>query len=383
MKEPWPKVPIGRVLRQCDTSVPTGQLVEIQLAGVYSFGRGLFLRGQMAPGKTTYKTYNRLVTDDFVVSQPKGWEGALARVTKEFDGSFLSPVFATFRADRSSLEPGFLECFCKREAVWAALRRGARGIGARRESVSPQHFLSLEMPLPPLAEQQRLVARVGKLASLVKEASALRQRACEEAEALVISLHAHIAGKRTRALGQMLVLEEHSVPVSPTGSYPQVGVKSFGGGLFRKTAVAGTATTYRAFNRLYEGAVLLSQVKGWEGAVAVCPSELAGWFVSPEYRTFRCVPAEARPRYLAAIVRTEWFWSKLGNASRGVGARRERIRPERFLQVELPMPDVEQQKRAERLFAEVDALKCLQAETAAQLEALLPATLDKAFKGEL
>jgi hypothetical protein len=35
------------------------------------------------------------------------------------------------------------------------------------------------------------------------------------------------------------------------------------------------------------------------------------------------------------------------------------------------------------LQADVDALKRLQAETAAELDALLPATLDRAFKGEL
>jgi type I restriction enzyme S subunit len=33
--------------------------------------------------------------------------------------------------------------------------------------------------------------------------------------------------------------------------------------------------------------------------------------------------------------------------------------------------------------AEVDALKHLQAETSAELDALLPSILDKAFKGEL
>lgn len=33
--------------------------------------------------------------------------------------------------------------------------------------------------------------------------------------------------------------------------------------------------------------------------------------------------------------------------------------------------------------AELDALKCLQAETVAELDALLPAILDRAFKGEL
>jgi len=41
------------------------------------------------------------------------------------------------------------------------------------------------------------------------------------------------------------------------------------------------------------------------------------WFVSPEYRTFRCISTEVRPRYLAALVRTEWFWRKLSHATRG------------------------------------------------------------------
>ena len=40
-------------------------------------------------------------------------------------------------------------------------------------------------------------------------------------------------------------------------------------------------------------------------------------------------------------------------------------------------------KSMDALQAEVDALKRLQAETAAELDALLPAILDRAFKGEL
>ena len=39
--------------------------------------------------------------------------------------------------------------------------------------------------------------------------------------------------------------------------------------------------------------------------------------------------------------------------------------------------------KLDALQAEVDALKRLQVETAAELHALLPAILDRAFKGEL
>jgi type I restriction enzyme, S subunit len=45
-----------------------------------------------------------------------------------------------------------------------------------------------------------------------------------------------------------------------------------------------------------------------------------------------------------------------------------------------PKPPLAEQRR---IVAELDALKRLQAETAAELDALLPSILDRAFKGEL
>ena len=55
--------------------------------------------------------------------------------------------------------------------------------------------------------------------------------------------------------------------------------------------------------------------------------------------------------------------------------------------VQIVVPPLAEQRRIvaelDALQAEVDALKRLQAETAAELDALLPAILDRAFKGEL
>jgi type I restriction enzyme S subunit len=53
----------------------------------------------------------------------------------------------------------------------------------------------------------------------------------------------------------------------------------------------------------------------------------------------------------------------------------------------VPVLSIPEQRRIvlelEELQAEVDALKRLQTETAAELDAMLPAILDRAFKGEL
>ena len=53
------------------------------------------------------------------------------------------------------------------------------------------------------------------------------------------------------------------------------------------------------------------------------------------------------------------------------------------MRIPIPVPKYAEQLRFDALCQEVDALKRLQAETAAELDALLPAILDKAFKGEL
>lgn len=63
------------------------------------------------------------------------------------------------------------------------------------------------------------------------------------------------------------------------------------------------------------------------------------------------------------------------------------INQERIGIFEISVPRLAEQLRIvaelDALQAEVDALKHLQAETAAELDALLPAILDRAFKGEL
>jgi type I restriction enzyme S subunit len=49
--------------------------------------------------------------------------------------------------------------------------------------------------------------------------------------------------------------------------------------------------------------------------------------------------------------------------------------------MQIPIPPVEQQKQALVVLERLKALKQLQAETATELDALLPSVLDRAFKG--
>jgi len=169
-------------------AVPVEAAESYPIAGVYSFGRGLFAREPLPGSATTYKVFHRLHADDFVLSQLKAWEGALALVPQAFDGWYLSPQFPTFRVDDERLDPRFLGWYFKQRPTWEALRGDARGMGARRDSVSPARFLNRTIPLPPLGEQRLIVTRVEALAAKVEEAKSLRTAAAEEGEALVRSM---------------------------------------------------------------------------------------------------------------------------------------------------------------------------------------------------
>jgi type I restriction enzyme S subunit len=375
----WPIVTLDTVMHTHIDAVPSTQLDTVNLAGVYGFGRGLFRRGPISPSDTTYKSFHRLNSGDFVISSPKAWEGAIARICEDFDGWFLSPVFPTFRADAERLDTRYLEWYCKQETVWGELQGKAKGMGARRESVSPTQFLSLKIPLPPLPEQQAIVAQLDAIVGKTQQVKMHLDAIDQAASALLLSLHHKLANGRTVRLGEVMELFELSESVTGTGSYPQVGVRGFGGGLFSKAAITGTETSYRSFNRLYTDAIVLSQVKGWEGAIARCPQGLDGWFVSPEYRTFKCKEGQASAEYIGALVKTEWFWTQLKDATRGVGARRERTRPEQFLNIEIALPVLIDQLKIVEILKHQLQLKSKHAAIREANDALLPAITDLIF----
>ena len=256
-------------------------------------------------------------------------------------------------------------------------------MGVRRVTLNPTALLSCALPLPPLAEQRRIAARLDEAAARIAHVRAHLACQMADAETLLTRSHTVVSGGRTIMLSNLLEHYEDEIAVEPEKEYPQVGIRSFGSGLFAKGAVSGMKTTYSVFHRLYSGAVVLSQVKGWEGAIAVCPAKLDRWFVSPEYRTFRCLPDELLPEYFAHLCVTNWFWSRLAGVSRGAGARRDRVRPELFLQLEIPMPTVDEQRQLLRVFERLDSIRAHAAQITADLDALERSMLAAAFRGEL
>ena len=381
MNTDWPLTPLGEVLTERRETPDASALAtgEIPIVAKVGFNDGQI---HLRVGGDTKTGMILIRPGDIVVSGINAAKGAIALYEKEKTRPIAATIhYGAYIPDTSRVDVFYL---------WWLLRSGTfRDLlqeyvpGGIKTELKAKRFLPIPVPLPPLSEQRRIVARIDELAAKIEEAKGLRREAVEAVEAFTLSLHIDLSASRKVSMADIMRLHEDKAEVRVGEIYPQVGVKGFGQGLFARETLASTDTTYKAFNRLYAGSVVLSQVKGWEGAIAVCPIELEGRFVSPEYRTFQCIAGNADPKYLSTIIKMPWFWNRLKNATHGVGGRRERTRPEQFLKIEVPMPTYEKQVQATRLFCQTDALKALQAETAAELAALLPSVLDRAFSGRL
>jgi len=88
--------------------------------------------------------------------------------------------------NQECLEPRFLEWLSKTSTFVDLCKAASEGT-TNRVRLKEEKFLSMEISLPALDEQQRIVARIEELTVKIGEARELRRQAVEEAEALITS----------------------------------------------------------------------------------------------------------------------------------------------------------------------------------------------------
>lgn len=376
----WPTVPLGEVLEHRKEFIEINDLERYKRCRVQLHAQGIVLRDNVPGAEIKTKKQQVCNSGEFLVAEIDAKLGGYGIVPTDLDGAIVSSHYFLFGIREDRLDRSFLGYFIRTPGFFEQV--AAQG-STNYAAIRPSHVLEYKIPLPPLPEQRRLVERIDVLAAKIEEAKGLRRESDARCSDFVGSLHTFLARGRVVRLGDVISLHEDRVPIVAGQEYPQVGVKGFGGGLFARETLTSGQTTYKNFNRLHAGMLVLSQVKGWEGAVAVCSQSLSGRYVSPEYRTFRCNSDELRSDYLEMLVPTEWFWGRLSTMTRGVGARRERIRPELFLDMELPMPTLADQQHGMEVFRRLLGTYSDRVLIPSELDAMLPAILDRAFRGEL
>jgi len=402
MNKRWPKVKLGDVLQRIERFESRNELVEYPFAGTYSFARGIFV-GERKLGSTfALPKIQRIRAGDFIYCKIMAWEGAFGIAPKQAENCVMSGAFVVYELNRDRIDEKFLDYFFKVPDHWQRIGRQSSGTNVRRQSLHPTQFEQAEIPLPPLAEQRRVVARIEELAAQVLEARNLRRQAAEEAETLLASYRRATFGEVPA--NDWIPLSDYVANIvngkSPaTDGRPasadewgvlKVGAVSFGVFDERQNKALPISFDVAPALEVRPRDFIMSRANTVElvGACALVRKTRPKLMLSD--KTFRFVFSEPRkvvPEYLEQALKSPALREQIERGASGTSPTMKNISKEKVLALRLPPFALAEQRRivAELggLQAELDALKRLQAETATELDALLPSILDRAFNGSL
>jgi type I restriction enzyme S subunit len=381
VKTPWPTVRLSEVLTRADETIKPEADTEYREITVKLWGKGVIERGRVTGAEISGRRFVAR-TGQFIASRIDARNGAMGLVPASLNGALVTNDFPLFHLNAKRLEPAFLGWLCRTADFVELCLRASEGT-TNRVRLKEDSFLALEIPLPPVAEQRRVVTRIEELAAQIQEARTLRRQAAEEAEALLRSIITDDKQARLTPMRELVKLRSPDVTARTDETYQFAGVYCFGRGVFKAARKSGMDFAYPRLTRLCAGEFVYPKLMAWEGALGVVPPECDGCVVSTEFPVFEVNEDRVLNEVLDIYFRTPSVWPEIAGESTGTNIRRRRLNPQDFLDYEMPLPSRETQMTLRKVKAEVDTLKRLQAGTAAELDALLPAILDRAFKGEL
>lgn len=387
MSDKWPLVPLGEVLCQRKEFIQIDDTETYKRCRVQLHAKGIVLRDIVAGSEIKTKKQQVCRASEFLVAEIDAKVGGFGIVPDELEGAIVSSHYFLFEIDAAKLERRFLDYFIRtpnfRDQVAA---QGSTNYAAIR----PKDVLGYILPLPPLAEQRRIVARIEALAGKIEEARVLLQQTLNECEAVLASVSdATFKPKTNWSEARVKDFCEHpqygfteSATTEPVG--PRfLRITDIQNGQVNWNAVPFCPCPNPEPYLLRKGDLVFARTGATTGksfVISDCPDAIfASYLIRLRVRHTLSV------EYLYRYFQTPSYWSQITDEKKGTG--QPNVNGQKLSNIRVPVPPPEEQRRIisflDELQAKVDPLKQLQAQTAAELDALLPSILDKAFKGEL
>lgn len=390
-RSPWAIVRLADVLLQQKREVTVDAAEEYRVLGAHWYAKGLYVKDTKPGSQIKAAKLYRVEQGDFVYNRLFAWKGSFAVADSTAHGCYVSNEFPTFTVKRDRVDSAFLWWYFSRQSAWDdALGVSYGATPTSRNRLKERDLLGMELPLPSVDEQRRIVAKIERLAAKIDEARGIREFSIREVQALLASTYDACF---TPAKGWNVL------PVSAFCEKPQYGftasatTEPLGPQMVRITDIQGGQVQWDGVPYclcpepepylLQENDILFARTGATTGKsflIGECPNA-----VFASYLIRLRIKSDVTPDYLYAFFQTPNYWQQIADNKTGTG--QPNCNGTKLAAVQVPVPPESEQHRIvaylDSLQAKADRIKALQQKTAAELDALLPSILDKAFKGEL
>ncbi len=401
MNSDWSKVSLHEILFRSEERINLIPEEKYKEVTVRLWGKGVTLRREVNGAEIASESRFVVRPGQFIVSRIDARNGAFGLVPDSLDGALVTNDFPIFNLNVGRLFPPFLEWMSKTHGFVDLCKAASEGT-TNRVRLKEERFLAAEIYLPPPAEQQRIVSRIEELAAKIEEARGLRRQSREETERFLAAEEFHLWP--AEMLKGAPLLEDVTVYLS-RGRQSEQGVSNH---YLIKTQHVQMGNYIKSSLTLapHIAAKVAPEAIAQEGDILIacsaagCLGRVARFFDSKQVASTDTHVAIARANtkfikseYLYAYLKGAQGQLQLRSRERGdwtrekVGFRLTELNLADLKRVPVPLPSLPEQRLIvdylERLQFKVESLNRLQTETAAELDALLPSILDKAFNCKL
>ena len=378
MKHGWTEAALGEVVEATDRPETPESGKKYRQLGVRLWGAGAYERATIDGENTNYSFFNRCEQGDLVVSKIWARNGSVSVIQPELEGCFVSGEFPIFKA-KNTVSTGWLKLITKARWFWHECHLKAQGTSGKNR-IKPAKFLEIKIPLPPLTEQQRIVAHLDAIEERLNRIQKLREESEKELLAALRSAFHEIETESNWVeMQEVAPLVRREVEIELDARYTEFGIKSFYKGIFLRRSMSGDAYDWQKLFWLKEGDVVFSNIMAWEKAIGLATAENDGWVGN--HRMLTCEPNREKvlPSWLYFYFTTSKGFSEIERASPGTAARNKTLKADSLSAIQIPLPRIEAQERFERLFQLHNKQQKQRTLFEPEHYALIPSLLDRIF----
>lgn len=154
----YPLVKIGDLLQNIRNPVFIQNHKEYKQVTVKLYNKGVIERGRLLGARILTKSQNIVLVGQFIISKIDGKDGAFGLIPKDLDGAIVTNDFPIFESkDSKILDLEYFNLLLSFDESRELLQKTSVGTTGRKRLQIPT-FLELKIPLPPLKQQQKIIA---------------------------------------------------------------------------------------------------------------------------------------------------------------------------------------------------------------------------------
>ncbi|MFW2353557.1 restriction endonuclease subunit S [Aliarcobacter butzleri] len=342
-----------------------------KILGVRSYGQGVYLNREILGSTLTMRKYQKAKKNHLFWCKVDTKNGAFGIIPEELEDGLGSSNMAFAELDIEKIDVNYLQLFFKSKRFNAYMDGQVVGTTNRKYIKFNDLLNEIKIPLPKLDIQKQIVDKISNSQNNLNNLKLEYQKYILHFNNTIFNrdvtneknllefldysklnnwsvqnlLENNFNYNKSYSLVKIKKFIKRSkiqTLVDDDTEYKRVTIKLYNKGVSVRDKVFGKDIGTKKQFIIKEGQFLLSKIDARNGAFGIATKEIDGAIITADFFAYDIDETIINPYFLSLITTTDEFLNFAKNSSTGT-TNRQRLNEELFLNVEIPLPSIDEQ----------------------------------------